>query len=59
MDTQIEASKNEPMAVRVVTAKWFSAGYTPSFHYCPACDKTVGWKDKEDKVCYNCGQKLK
>jgi anaerobic ribonucleoside-triphosphate reductase len=51
--------KNTPMEIKTVTSKWYSVGYTPSFDYCPSCDKQIGWKDKEDKVCHHCEQKLK
>jgi hypothetical protein len=51
--------KNIPMEIKTVKAKWFSVGYTPSFDYCPSCDKQIGWKDIEDKMCHHCTQKFK
>lgn len=36
---------------------WHSVGYTPSFTYCPNCNKSIGWHPKEDR-CWSCNQKL-
>jgi hypothetical protein len=36
---------------------WYSAGYTPSFTYCPNCQGSIGWRPKEDR-CWRCNQKV-
>lgn len=51
------ADKDTPMETKSVTAKWHSVGYTPSFTYCPSCNKSIGYHPKDER-CWNCAQRL-
>lgn len=49
--------KDIPLETRSVELKWHSFGYTPTFTYCPSCEKSIGWRPKEER-CWRCGQAL-
>lgn len=50
-------TKEVPKHIRKVVAKWYSFGYTPSFTYCPACEKSIGYHPKTER-CWRCNQRL-
>lgn len=49
--------KSVPTKVITRTSKWQSFNYTPSFAYCPNCNKILGGSHKQTE-CRHCGQQI-